>query len=116
MRKSLYAFPVLLGLLGLVLPVWGETPAAPAVPSPLAGSSCLAAASSGIASLPDVVPAPELRTVTCGACLDCFGSSPGGSCVDSSGSPGVCFGLRNGTNNLFCPGTHLYQCVCLSFE
>jgi hypothetical protein len=113
MRKALYAVPVLLCLLGLALPVWGETPSVPSSP---ARGFCPAAASSGLASLPDLIPAPELRTGTCGACMDCFGSSPEDPCTTSNGEPGVCFGLKVGNTILYCPNTQLYRCVCLAIS
>jgi hypothetical protein len=116
MRKVLSAIPILLCLLGLALPAWGESLGAPAAPSSPAGGFCSAAASSGLASLPDLIPSPELRTGTCGPCRDCFGSSPNDSCIDSNGDLGTCFGLKEGNKPRLCPGTPLYECVCLAIS
>jgi len=116
MRKTLCAVPVLLCLICLALPAWGEAPAAPASPSPVAGALCPAASLPGSASLQDLIPAPVLKTVTCGDCSgSCTWLSPGATCTTANNEAGFCLGFYVGTNRVNCPGTQFAKCTCTAY-
>jgi hypothetical protein len=122
MRKTLCAVPVLMMLLCLALPVWGESPSAPPVPSPLAGARPVSS-TSGSVVLPDVIPVPVFKTLRCngsGQCGGCSGScaglDPGCSCLAENGQAGQCFGLQVGSDIPYCPRTTKYQCACSTFD
>src|SRR5882724_846028 len=109
MRTTLRLVPVLLSLLCLALPVWGEVPSTP----PSSGETCPSFA----AGLPALQPPPFLATTLgCGPCSDpgCYPGTPGVTPCDSPDGPGTCFGLAVGGHPLICGGG--YQCVCLSMS
>ena len=115
MRKLLCAVPVLLFVVCLALPAWGEPPA-PAVPLPVAGALCPVSSLPGSASLQDLIPAPKLKTVTCGDCSGvCTGLSPGADCTTEENEPGYCLGFFVGTTRVNCPGTQFAQCSCTPY-
>ncbi|HEX4966110.1 MAG TPA: hypothetical protein VF173_35195 [Thermoanaerobaculia bacterium] len=116
MRKALCAVPVLLSLICLTLPAWGETPAAPVATLLVAGARCPVSSLPGSASLQDVIPAPELKTVTCGNCSGvCTGLSPGAACTTENNEAGFCLGFFVGTTRVNCPGTQFAKCECTPF-
>jgi hypothetical protein len=116
MREKLSAIPVLLCLLGLALPAWGEIPSAPVVSLPLAGPLCPVSSTPGSAALPAFIPAPKFKSLYfcgCGADASCLNRHPGDSC---NGQPGFCAGLQDGNTVLGCPGEPetSIQCQCIS--
>jgi len=103
MRKAFRTVPVLLILLGLALPVWGEVQPAPAV-------SSAAVCSAPAAALPWLAPPPLFRTTGCGTCSDtpCNGLPLGATCATS----GTCIGIFVGGHPRTCSDGSGYQCLC----
>ena len=122
MRKTLCAVPILMMLLCLALPAWGETPAAPVVPWLQSRDHCLASATPGSTTLPGVIPPPEFKTVVCGGCSDsvCRNHPPGYPCTASTGEPGTCTGFQDGNDYEYCPENTPrpsgYRCVCMTLS
>ena len=116
MRKMLCAVPVLSFLVLLALPAWGETPASPAAPLPVAGALCPVSSLPGSASLPDLIPTPVFKADTCGSCSgSCSWLSPGADCTTEYNEPGFCLGFYVGTNRVNCPGTQFAKCACTAY-